>query len=595
MRRKCQVCAVRPPAMVGAGYCFDCWPGGPVVPPPCRRCGSTREYYSSGLCARCHPHAPGEKSAQWRADRQPARPPGRRSAAPQITVDSCPDCLAWGITRTFGWVCAGCRWWRDKHRTIGPCPTCGRTIALHSSNGRCRLCAKQRTIMARQLKIRPDRVPADAVARYGQQLFFARLWHNEGGGRRPYVTKTVPPDTSYLAPVAHEQLVLLDVPRDLRAGLARGFPEPRATQLEAALHHFAGQHAAQHGWSRRTTENVRRAVRILLGIQDTPGAAIKASDVMLLPAISLPARAVTDVLAAAGMLADDRTPAIERWFPIQIADLPEPMRHELGVWFRIARAGRTTPPRLLPRSDHTVKNQLHAALPVLRQWGATHPSLREITRADVAAVLPAGGYARGSLLQGLRSIFKVLKVEKLVFINPTARLSAPVPAMQAPRGVDLAALRRVLNGPDPTAAALAALLAFHAVRVKQLCHLRVTDVRDGRLHLDGQVILLAEPVRQRLRAYLDHRNARWPDTANPHLFIHYRNATHTTAVTNWWIGQRLGMTPQLIRQDRILDEADATHGDLRALSDLFGLSVTMASRYASTITTALDQATPPTP
>ena len=45
---------------------------------------------------------------------------------------------------------------------------------------------------------------------------------------------------------------------------------------------------------------------------------------------------------------------------------------------------------------------------------------------------------------------------------------------------------------------LAALLAFHAVRIHQLCALRLTDLRDGRLHVGAQVILLAGPVRQRL-------------------------------------------------------------------------------------------------
>ena len=45
---------------------------------------------------------------------------------------------------------------------------------------------------------------------------------------------------------------------------------------------------------------------------------------------------------------------------------------------------------------------------------------------------------------------------------------------------------------------LAALLAFHAVRIYQLSALRLTDLSDGRLHIGGQVILLAGPVRQRL-------------------------------------------------------------------------------------------------
>lgn len=33
-----------------------------VTPPPCRRCGSADNYFTSRLCARCHRHAPGPKS-----------------------------------------------------------------------------------------------------------------------------------------------------------------------------------------------------------------------------------------------------------------------------------------------------------------------------------------------------------------------------------------------------------------------------------------------------------------------------------------------------------------------------------------------------
>jgi hypothetical protein len=38
-----------------------------------------------------------------------------------------------------------------------------------------------------------------------------------------------------------------------------------------------------------------------------------------------------------------------------------------------------------------------------------------------------------------------------------------------------------------------------------------------------------------------------------------------------------------IREDRILHEANATRGDTRALTDLFGLSIKAASRYTDTV------------
>jgi hypothetical protein len=59
--------------------------------------------------------------------------------------------------------------------------------------------------------------------------------------------------------------------------------------------------------------------------------------------------------------------------------------------------------------------------------------------------------------------------------------------------------------PEP----LSALLAYHAIRMRQLAKLQFTDIRDGQLHLDDQV-LLAGPVRDRVNDYLDPRVAIWP-------------------------------------------------------------------------------------
>jgi hypothetical protein len=388
---------------------------------------------------------------------------------------------------------------------------------------------------------------------------------------------------SLLRPVAHRQLVLLDWPRDLRAGLQRGFPPPPDPALEAAFHQFVREHAARYGWATGKAERVQRAIRIMLGIQDTPGAPIRRSDVALLTRIKHSAAVVADVLAEAGMLEEDRVPAVVRWFNAAITGLPEPMRHELGVWFGIMRNGTDVPPRSLPRTGTTASSQLRWAMPALRQWAADHQSLREIGRDDVLAILPPSGTPRTVMLQALRSIFRILKGRKLVFINPAARISAPSPARQVPAAVSLDALRAELDSADPARAALAALLAFHAVRICQLAALRLTDTRDGRLHAGGQVIVLAGPVRQRLARYLDYRQQTWPASVNPYLFLHVRNAGTVRHVTPWWIRKQLGMPGQSIRLDRIFDEAQATGGDLRALCDLFGLSIAGAYRYTSVL------------
>jgi integrase len=573
-QHKCQTCGVRPPAMREIPCCFECWPGGPVTPPPCRKCGSTRDYYTSGLCARCHTHAPGERSPVWGMGGPLVQP---------VVVDSCPDCAAWGVTRTHGWLCTACRSFRQTYRRVAPCATCGHTLHV-DERGSCRLCRKTHSLTARALGVRPRDVSIVEANRFGQQLFFAGMWHREGHGPRVYVKKTIPADMSLLRPVPYQQVVLLELPRDLKAGMRRGFPPPPDEARERAWHQFVRDYATDHGWSKSVTDRVHRAIRMLLGMQDTPGAAIKASDVLPMSSIRHPIRPVLDVIAAAGMLADDRVAPILRWFELQIGTLPADMRQELRVWFDVARNGSTTPPRFKPRHENTVKSQFRFALPTLRAWAREHTSLREIGRDDVLAALPPSGVSRSTTLQGLRSIFRVLKARKLTFINPAARISLPRPEVLIPPPVDLAVLREALNASaDPPRATLAALLAFHAIRIRELRELRVTDVRDGRLHLPDRVVPLAEPVRQRMTAYLDYRHECWPNTANPHLFIHYRNANTTSPVGHKWIRDQLGIPAQSIRQDRILDEAHATAGDVRRICDLFGLSIAGAYRYTTSV------------
>jgi hypothetical protein len=52
-------------------------------------------------------------------------------------------------------------------------------------------------------------------------------------------------------------------------------------------------------------------------------------------------------------------------------------------------------------------------------------------------------------------------------------------------------------------------------------------------------------------------------------------------VNSEWVRQTLKMAPQAIRRDRILEEAFATGGDLRQLTDMFAVSVATANNYAN--------------
>ena len=251
------------------------------------------------------------------------------------------------------------------------------------------------------------------------------------------------------------------------------FPPPPDPGLEAAFHQFVADHAAAHGWTKGYTATIQRGIRIMLGIQDTPGAPIRRSDILLLTRIKHSATTVTEVIAAAGMLEDDIEPPVVRWFRDKTAALPEQMRRELDVWLDVMRNGSTTPPRSKPRAEGTIRAQLAFALPTLRSWAARSDSLRD------------------------------------------------------------------------------------------------------------RVVLLAQPAREHVAAYLSYRAATWPASVNVHLFIHARNWKTIRPVTSAWIGQQLAISAEHIRLDRIYQEVEATGGDIRALCDLFGMSIANAARWAA--------------
>ncbi|MCU1680221.1 MAG: hypothetical protein JWQ81_960 [Amycolatopsis sp.] len=382
----------------------------------------------------------------------------------------------------------------------------------------------------------------------------------------------------------HQQLVALTLRREVHLGKYSRFPAPRDSELASYLDDHVTEHARNHGWDTRVATRTRAGLHILLGLQDTPGAAINASEVTALSTLDVPVRRILEVLAITGFLNDDRVPTIERWFTAKTATLPADMVTGLRIWFDVMKDGSTVPPRSRPRAGKTIRLKLRWALPALLAWADSgHEHLREITREDVLAVLPASGTPRHTMLQGLRSIMGALKAHKVVFINPTTRIRADKPSDRVPLPQPVEQIRAALFSPDPAQAVIAALVGFYALQPHQLRALQLTDIHDGRLHLPGRSIPMATPVRERLHDYLEHRSQRWPHTANQHLFIHYNSANHLGPVRIEWLTQRLGMSAQALREDRILYELNETGGDIRRLCDLFGLSVEGALRYSAAL------------
>lgn len=549
--RPCARCGVKPVAYIGREYCYDCVPRVWKKPPRCKRCGSNTDYYTNHLCRRCHRNAP--------------------------LTESCRDCLAWGITRSHGGLCQACRGWNRRFPHPQECPSCRRVVTVNA-RGFCRLCCRQAHLV-RAAHHSSDVCQAN---RDGQQLFIADLFRD----KRPQPRAAAPAPTASPRryPVGHRQLALFDVVRDYTAVRPSELTLP-LPDLAAALDQVLVEHAARHGWRTGLQANTRSALRMLLATQDTPGTPITARDAAAVTTSRKldNLKSVLDILATAGILEDDRRPALDAYVDRHAETLADAMATEFRQWYQILRDGTTTPPRYRPRKLRTVQMHIYRAVPVLHAWTeADFHSLREIDRQDVIDILPAQPHQRRQTLAALRALFRFLKGRHMVFVNPTARLTiAPIPAGQ-PLPVDLAPLCAAVNSTAPAQGALATLIAFHALRVNELCALLLTDIRDGRLHLNGRAILLADPVRAKLARWLDERARRWPNTTNPHLFINLHSAVRTTPVNPVWISQTIGISAQAIREDRILLEAITTAGDIRRLCDLFGLTIGGAERYLHT-------------
>lgn len=532
-------------------YCFTCWPGGPVTPPPCLRCGSRDDYFSSGLCAVCHPLG--------------------------ATVGACPDCHAWGTARARDGRCNACARWNWDHRdSVGSCRACSRTKPLGPDRA-CRLCRRQ----ARLYGTTSHRYDYEAITRYGYQLFFADM------GATPS-----PPEEAYVRPLNPRpalitgQLSLLEVVHDL-TGPGRRLLHARADLGQIpALEALVAQLATEGSWTDGQRQDTTIALRILTHhVADGEGN-IRASDVAALRGIDLPVWTTLAVLSAAGKLVEDRTTAQDARYHVHTQHLPARMRSELDTWYDIMKNGSTTRPRRLPRSKGTVDLHLRWALPVLTAWANSgHESLREITREDIHDALPASGNARSTTGQGLKSIFKLLHAHKLLFTNPTARVKTGQHTSHLPVPVDLDALRAALHSEDIEQRTVVALIAFHGLRPRHLQNLLLTDLADGRLNVEGRPILLADPVRAQLRDYLDHRARIWPDTPNSHLLINRRTAYRQDPVGHRWLRLAVGdrLTPSAIREDRILSETHATGGDMKMLITLFGMSHNATGRYLRTV------------
>jgi len=239
-----------------------------------------------------------------------------------------------------------------------------------------------------------------------------------------------------------------------------------------------------------------------------------------------------------------------------------------------------------------ISSYLSRLLPVVREWSRLGViSLREVTNQQVTHAISARrGSARKSLAVALRSLFRALRQERIVFQNPARDLVVSDP-QRLPQPVPCDVLAGLLQQAATDFARLViALAAVHALPGHQIQALLTADLdlSAGRLIVrrdPGQHFVFLEELTHTLAGqWLTYRHRRWPASANPHLLVTGRTALDPDAPQVSTGSLRLalpaGVTLQQLRQDRILHEAALTADPLRLIR-LFGISESTAMRYTA--------------
>jgi len=255
---------------------------------------------------------------------------------------------------------------------------------------------------------------------------------------------------------------------------------------------------------------------------------------------------------------------------------------------RHARAGQGQAPG--PQVQ-TIRNYLAYLMPVLTTWANQYASLREVTRDDVLdAIASEHGLIAKKRLVAVRSVFRALRRERIVFRDPTQGLSLP----SNDRPPELLPDDRVAGLIDraggPAARLVVALVAIHAVTAADLAALKMADLDLASCRLTvtwrsrHRVIYLDEVTVTLASQWLRYRHQRWPDSRNPHLLVSQQTAVEAGPVSYSWlrdIFNPLGVHSTRLRQDRILDEARHT-ADPVHLVRVFGSTDDTAMRYVYT-------------
>ena len=512
-------------------------------------------------------------------------------------VTSCELCLAWGLMFAQG-ICLDCYNFTAPSRGHHPgdCGACGRRQPL--KKGYCRLCWTQARDIDRQDA--PDARSRQVIAPHlphvrHHQLFFAGMHYKrtpkppaikrrrgaKGRPPKPAPQPVTEPRPAWLQPALVVDDEVTRVYRGRRVDLRRG-PAPDNPWLAWALH-LAHRLAEARGWAPAVRRTMQRTLVVLLA-DHSPGDRLRATRIRkVVRERSANLDHVIEILAAMDVVEDDRPAPLEAWLQTRLTRAADAIRRDTLVWARLVRDGGS---RSRPHDPATVRIYVTALEAPLELWSQRYDHLREVTHDDVATyVATLTGHKRQEATVALRSLFRWAKRTNLIFRNPTIGIRLPPKATKlfAPLHPDEIEAS-VRTATSPQAKVYVALAAVHAARPGQIRVLRLDDVDLGnrRITIAGSERPLDELTCRLVREWLDLRRQRWPNTANPHLFVNRETALGHGPVSHSWILNLRGLpgTVERLRLDRQLEEAMATGADPLHLAALFGISDATAVRWA---------------
>ncbi|WP_327579025.1 hypothetical protein [Streptomyces sp. NBC_00145] len=269
---------------------------------------------------------------------------------------------------------------------------------------------------------------------------------------------------------------------------------------------------------------------------------------------------------------------------------PAPFRTPVHRWIDVLTGAAPRPSH--PLAPVSVCGYVRRVLAVLKTWHASGiEDLRVVTHNHVTrAVTELTGSPAQARAVALRSLFRALKREGLIFHDPARH--APAPAVHTlPKPLHEDQLRGVLNQiPAVRTQFTFVLAAVHALSLHDQRGLLIDDVdraagtllvrRHGAL---AHTLYLDELTGRLLGLWLAERHRRWPASTNPHLLVTAHTAfdPNHPKVCAEAIGKplrRLGHQVGRLRRDRILDEARHDCDPLN-LVRLFGIHPRTAMTY----------------